>query len=117
MAQPCSDCGKSNFPIVDVRGLASIYSALIVDCKIPAFVQGWMYNRPNLIPTVEKVIYQQWMYSVYPMFIQCLFSLVSRLQNISVCTMLDLQQAQPSSDCGKSNFPKVNEQGWACVHF
>ena len=25
--------------------------------------------------------------------------------------MLDAQQAQPSSDCGKSNFPTVNVQG------
>ena len=38
LAQPYSDCGKSNFPIVDVRGLASVYSAPVVDCKLPAFV-------------------------------------------------------------------------------
>ena len=27
-------------------------------------------NWPNLIPTVEKVIYRQWMYKVYPVSIQ-----------------------------------------------
>ena len=26
----------------------------VVDCKIPAFVQRWVYNRPNFLPTVEK---------------------------------------------------------------
>ena len=57
--QPSSDCGKSNFSIVDVRGLASVYLAPVVDCKIPAFVQCWMYNSPNLLSTVEKVIFRQ----------------------------------------------------------
>ena len=36
-----------------------IQSAPVADCKIPAFVQCWMYNRPNLLPTVEKVIFRQ----------------------------------------------------------
>ena len=66
LAQPYSDCGKSNLPTVDVQGLSSVYSTPVVDCKIPAFVQCWMYNRPNLLPTVEKVISRQWMYKVYP---------------------------------------------------
>ena len=70
LAQPYSNCGKSNFPKVNVQGLSSVYSALVVDCKIPAFVQRWVYNRPNLLPTVEKVISQQWMYNVYPVCIQ-----------------------------------------------
>ena len=52
---------ESNWPnlilTVNVRGLASVYSAPVVDCKIPAFVQCWMYNRPNLLSTVEKVMY------------------------------------------------------------
>ena len=58
-AQPYSDCGKSNLPTVDVQGPSSIYSAPVVNCKIPTFVQCWIYNRPNLLPTVEKVIFQQ----------------------------------------------------------
>ena len=33
-AQPSSDCGKSNFPTVDVQGLSSVYSAPVVDCQI-----------------------------------------------------------------------------------
>ena len=70
LAQPYSDCGKSNFPIVDVQGLSSVYSALVVDCNIPKFVQRWVYNRPNLLPTVEKVIFWQWMYKVYLVSIQ-----------------------------------------------
>ena len=37
LTQPYSDCGKCNFPIVDVGGLASVSSAPVVDCKIPAF--------------------------------------------------------------------------------
>ena len=40
--------------------------------------------------------------------IQCLLSPGSRLQNTSVCTTLDIQQAQPSSEYGKSNFPTVH---------
>ena len=39
--KPYSDCGKSNFPIVVVQGPPSVYSALVVDCKIPAFVYVW----------------------------------------------------------------------------
>ena len=39
LAQPYSDCKKSNLPTVDVQGLFSIYSAPVVECKIPAFVQ------------------------------------------------------------------------------
>ena len=39
LAQPYSDFGKSNLPTVDVQGLSSVYSALVVDCEIPAFVQ------------------------------------------------------------------------------
>ena len=69
-AQPSSDCEKSNFPTVDVRGLSSVYSAPVIDCKIPAFVQRWVYNRSNLLPTVEKVIFRQWIYEVYPVSIQ-----------------------------------------------
>ena len=53
LAQPYSDCGKSNLPTVDVQGLSSVYSAPVVDCKIPAFVQRWVYKRPNLFPTVN----------------------------------------------------------------
>ena len=34
---------------VDVQGLPSVYSAPVVDCKIPAFVQRWVYSRPNLL--------------------------------------------------------------------
>ena len=30
--------------------------------------------------------------------------------------MLDVQQAQPSSDCGKSNLPTVNVQGLSSVY-
>ena len=70
LVQPYSDCGKSNLLTVDAQGLSSVYSAPVVGCKIPAFVQCWMYKRPNLLPTVEKVIYQQWMYKVYPVSIQ-----------------------------------------------
>ena len=64
-AQPSSDCGKSNFPTVDVQGPPSVYWTPVVDCKIPALVQRWVYNRSNLRPTVEKVIFRQWMYMVY----------------------------------------------------
>ena len=53
--QTSSDCGKSNFPTVNVQGLSSVYSALVVDCKIPTFVQRWVYNRPNVLSTVEIV--------------------------------------------------------------
>ena len=66
LTQPYSDCGKSNFPVVDLWGVASVYSAPVVDCKTPAFVQRWVYNWPNLISTVEKVIFRQWMYKVHP---------------------------------------------------
>ena len=59
LAQPSSDCGKSYFLTVDVQGLPSVYSAPVVDCKIPAFVQRWVYNKPKLLPTVEKVIFRQ----------------------------------------------------------
>ena len=59
LAQPYSDRGKSNLPTVDVQGLSSVYSAPVVDCEIPAFVQCWMYNRPKLLPTVEKIISRQ----------------------------------------------------------
>ena len=59
LAQPYSDCRKSNFPIVDVKGLSSVYSAPVVDCKIPAFGQRWVFNRLNLLPTVEDVIFRQ----------------------------------------------------------
>ena len=38
LAQPYSDCGKSNLPTVDVQGLSSVYSAPVVGCKILAFV-------------------------------------------------------------------------------
>ena len=65
LAEPYSECGKSNFPIVDVQGLSNVYSAPVVDCKIPTFEQRWVYNRPNLISIVEKVIFRQWMYMVY----------------------------------------------------
>ena len=54
LAQPYSDCEKSNLPIVDVQGLSSVYSA-----PVPAFVQCLMYNRPNFLPNVEKVIFRQ----------------------------------------------------------
>ena len=70
LAQPYSNCGKSNFPIVDVQGLSNLYSALVVDCKIPEFVQRWAYSRPNLLQTAEKVISRQLMYKIYPMSIQ-----------------------------------------------
>ena len=63
--QPSSERGKCNLLTVDVQGLSSVYSAPIVDCKIPTFVQRWMYCKPNLLPTVEKVIFRQWMYKVY----------------------------------------------------
>ena len=66
LAERYSNCGKSNFPIMDVQGLSNLYSALVVNCKIPAFVQSWVYIRPNLLPTVEKVIVRQWMYKIYP---------------------------------------------------
>ena len=66
LAQRYSDCGKINFPIVDIQGLSNFYSALVVYCKIPAFVQCWMYNRLNLLLTMEKIIFRQWMYKVYP---------------------------------------------------
>ena len=59
LAQPYSYCGQSNLPTVDVQGLSSAYSFLVVDFKIPASVQCWMYNRRNLLPTVEKVIFRQ----------------------------------------------------------
>ena len=74
LAQRYSNCGKNNFPIVDVQGLSSVYSALVVDCKIPAFVQCWVYNRSNLFPTVKKVIFRQWIYNVYPVSIQLWYS-------------------------------------------
>ena len=45
LAQPYSDWGKSNFPTVDVQGLSSVYLGTVVDCKILAFVQGWVHNR------------------------------------------------------------------------
>ena len=47
LAQPYSDCGTINFPTMDVQGLSSVYSALVVDCKIPTFIQRWVYNRPT----------------------------------------------------------------------
>ena len=40
--QPSSDCGTSNFPTINVQGLSNVYSAPVVDCKIPAFVQRWV---------------------------------------------------------------------------
>ena len=58
-ALPSPDCGKRIFLTKDVQDLSSTYPASVVDCKIPAFVQWWMYNRPNLIPTVKKVIFRQ----------------------------------------------------------
>ena len=64
LAQPYSNCGKSNLTTVDVQGPSSVYSAPVVDCQIPASVQCWLYNRPNLISTVEKIIYRQWMSSI-----------------------------------------------------
>ena len=40
LAQPYSDCGKSNLPTVDLQGLSSVYSAPVVDCEISVFVQS-----------------------------------------------------------------------------
>ena len=42
LAQPYSDWRKSNFLTVHVKGLSSVYSTPVVDCKIPAFEQGWV---------------------------------------------------------------------------
>ena len=60
----------------------------VVDCQIPAFVQCWMYNRPNLIPTVEVIIFRQWIYKVYPVSIQPRQSNVKyqRLYNVGFTT-------------------------------
>ena len=56
-AQPSFDCGKSNFLIVDVQGLSSVYSAPVVDCMViyqrlynvgcttgPTFFRLWKSN-------------------------------------------------------------------------
>ena len=45
-------------------------------------------NWPNLIPTVEKVIYRQWMYKVHPVSIQPRQSTVKyqRLYNVGCTT-------------------------------
>ena len=86
-AQPSSDCGKRNFSTVDGQALSSVYSAL-VNCKISAFVQSWVYNKPNLLPTGEKVIFRQWMYKVYPVSIPPRFSTAKyqRLYNLGCTT-------------------------------
>ena len=46
LAQLYSDCGKNNFPTMEVQGLFTVYTVTVVHSKIPAFVQCWVTAGP-----------------------------------------------------------------------
>ena len=54
LAQPYSDCGKSNFPTVDVQGLSSVYSALLVDLKYQCLYNVGCKTGPTLFRLWKK---------------------------------------------------------------
>ena len=36
---------------VSEQGLSGVYLTMVVDCRIPAFEQLWVFERPNLLQT------------------------------------------------------------------